>query len=1216
MKICPQCSTQCASDVGFCPNCSAPLREPITFYDGFISYRREGGAETATLIRVLVETGYNKSLFLDVDELRTSGRFDERLLTIIENSTSFILVLSPGSLDRCSNPEDWLKREIVTALHHKKNIIPVLTSGFHFPPASSLPEELRDLPNFQGVVYNHQYRDAAISEIVRFMVAQQFQPSASTMKAMESDHSTKESGGTGGQKVDRKKRIRLGVLATLLALSLAGTGLYWKLRTAKPQAESLLRESGKEQLTADRAGTERARVEKTAPDKKEQERAAEEAKRQEAVSHQIDNLLQSASTKQQNKDFQNAKKDYSAVIYMKEASLSQKAKALLGRAAISNDKADYAGAKSDYVTLLSLKDISDDLKEIAVSFIERDYWITQAEKFEASLGQSGFAASADLLLFWAGKNDPAKVEKYTDRTITSMGQSSNASGFSSVINLLPTLHERGFNDALHRIIPVTVNVAEQQKIPVYEAHHFYEILNKLDDPINANRILTLTEKLVRNDDNSSYSALNLLKAVRKFGDNGKYAEMLTLAGEMAERSKYPAYNLQRLMKVIWELGDKDGYAKVLTLAIEIARRDENPDNCSQDLMETTWELGDKDGYAKALALAEEMVRKNNNPSSSSRDLMETTWKLGDKDGYTKVLALAEEMVKKAKYPDSSSQHLLETTWELGDKDGYAKALALAEEMVRKNNNPGSSSRDLMETTWKLGDKDGYNKALALAEEMVKKGKYPNSSSLDLMETTWELGDKTGYAKALALADEMVRENDSPDSTSRDLMETTWKLGDKDGYAKALALAEETVEYAKYPDLSALDLMETTWKLGDKKCYSSAFDLAIEMIKKDKNACYSSHHLIEITWVLGDNAGHAKSLAFAKELADKENNPSDRLKKLMEVTWKLGDDDGFSKIYDPEYDRIEQLRNTSPGQALKESVLLRDFVDKLQEKPSRGQDEQAINMMLRTKKSTLELGIAILAAEQNATVKKSQITATVEFGKVAYGTKKFGSVKVTERKDSDKKFGSKQPTDRKPFGKVQFASRNTQFASKKTALKLNERIQAMIDGKNWEQLALLDLNALKIENDSVNNLEHKIVSALAEAGEIKRATALTQRVLKTLHDAGKKKSDWEIMEGIKLAILSDNTDMESQLIQNLHDKNQYMDRVLEVKAKKAMAENKMDLAESQYALIQDSTIHLELAKVIAEAHAKKGHREKINQILSDFKETKQKFSIVMSVVNAL
>ncbi len=172
MKKCPQCGIEYTSGTKFCPNDGTSLREPITFYDGFISYRREGGSETAALIRVLVETGHNKNLFLDVDELRT-GRFDERLLTIIENSANFILVLSSGSLDHCNEPEDWLRREIVAALEHKKNIIPVLTAGFRFPPASSLPKELRDLPNFHGVVYNHQYRDAAISKIVQFMASQQ-----------------------------------------------------------------------------------------------------------------------------------------------------------------------------------------------------------------------------------------------------------------------------------------------------------------------------------------------------------------------------------------------------------------------------------------------------------------------------------------------------------------------------------------------------------------------------------------------------------------------------------------------------------------------------------------------------------------------------------------------------------------------------------------------------------------------------------------------------------------------------------------------------------------------------------------------------------------------------------------------------------------------------------------------------------------------------------
>ena len=47
-------------------------------YDVFISYRREGGFDTASHVEYkLNQRGFN--VFLDVEALRTSGKFNEKL---------------------------------------------------------------------------------------------------------------------------------------------------------------------------------------------------------------------------------------------------------------------------------------------------------------------------------------------------------------------------------------------------------------------------------------------------------------------------------------------------------------------------------------------------------------------------------------------------------------------------------------------------------------------------------------------------------------------------------------------------------------------------------------------------------------------------------------------------------------------------------------------------------------------------------------------------------------------------------------------------------------------------------------------------------------------------------------------------------------------------------------------------------------------------------
>ena len=143
------------------------MREVVGSGTAFISYRRDGGAEIARLIcSELKSRGWH--VFLDVDDLR-SNHFDDRLLLEIQDSANFILILSPGSLDRCCDPKDWLKREIAHAMRSRKNVVPVLKSGFIFPPEESLPEDIRELQRHNGVDYSHVYFKSVIDKIESFM---------------------------------------------------------------------------------------------------------------------------------------------------------------------------------------------------------------------------------------------------------------------------------------------------------------------------------------------------------------------------------------------------------------------------------------------------------------------------------------------------------------------------------------------------------------------------------------------------------------------------------------------------------------------------------------------------------------------------------------------------------------------------------------------------------------------------------------------------------------------------------------------------------------------------------------------------------------------------------------------------------------------------------------------------------------------------------------
>lgn len=118
-------------------------------YDIFISYRREGGFNMAdSIYQRLINAGY--SAFLDIEQLN-SGKFNTKLLSVIEQCKDFILILPPGALDRCVNDDDWVRQEIEHALKCGKNIVPIMLRGFEWPSLNNLPESLMELPNFNGI---------------------------------------------------------------------------------------------------------------------------------------------------------------------------------------------------------------------------------------------------------------------------------------------------------------------------------------------------------------------------------------------------------------------------------------------------------------------------------------------------------------------------------------------------------------------------------------------------------------------------------------------------------------------------------------------------------------------------------------------------------------------------------------------------------------------------------------------------------------------------------------------------------------------------------------------------------------------------------------------------------------------------------------------------------------------------------------------------------
>lgn len=133
--------------------------ESMKKYDIFISYRREGGFDTAKHLNdLLTRDGYRVSF--DIDTLR-SGDFDTQLYERIDNCKDFILIVDEHAFDRTIKykippQKDWLRCELARALEKKKNIIPIFLSGVKGFP-KGLPKDISGVVKKNGPEYNRYY---------------------------------------------------------------------------------------------------------------------------------------------------------------------------------------------------------------------------------------------------------------------------------------------------------------------------------------------------------------------------------------------------------------------------------------------------------------------------------------------------------------------------------------------------------------------------------------------------------------------------------------------------------------------------------------------------------------------------------------------------------------------------------------------------------------------------------------------------------------------------------------------------------------------------------------------------------------------------------------------------------------------------------------------------------------------------------------------------
>lgn len=129
----------------------------------FISYRRADSAEVVGRIwdRLSVYFG-SETIFRDVQTILAGEDFEKRILSAVDSCSVVLTIIGTDweaitdpetKQPRLLNPEDYVRREIATALKRTDAIvIPILVRGAKMPDRDNLPDDLREL-TFRNAMY-------------------------------------------------------------------------------------------------------------------------------------------------------------------------------------------------------------------------------------------------------------------------------------------------------------------------------------------------------------------------------------------------------------------------------------------------------------------------------------------------------------------------------------------------------------------------------------------------------------------------------------------------------------------------------------------------------------------------------------------------------------------------------------------------------------------------------------------------------------------------------------------------------------------------------------------------------------------------------------------------------------------------------------------------------------------------------------------------------
>ena len=133
----------------------------------FVSYRRKSWGFTYRLAEAL-EQRLTADIFVDFEGI-DEDNFEQSILRNLQECNLVLLIVTEHTFaDRIHKDDDWVRREIRTALEYNIPLVLVAVDGL-FPP-SGLPQDIQDVARKQGIEFYPQYFSAAVERLAKFVV--------------------------------------------------------------------------------------------------------------------------------------------------------------------------------------------------------------------------------------------------------------------------------------------------------------------------------------------------------------------------------------------------------------------------------------------------------------------------------------------------------------------------------------------------------------------------------------------------------------------------------------------------------------------------------------------------------------------------------------------------------------------------------------------------------------------------------------------------------------------------------------------------------------------------------------------------------------------------------------------------------------------------------------------------------------------------------------